>query len=122
MEFVLAGLLGLVSFEKYDSAAFVAGRKVVSGLVELDGGYYVCLSNIFYVTLVTEAPGREISQQIVIGRRSLSDHFALLELAVAILREVPFSPELPSSITFGFVMHCVGIIRPKSRVVWRIRE
>ena len=55
VEFVLAGLLGLVSFEEDDSAAFVAGGKVISGLVELDGGYYVCLSNIFYVTLVAKA-------------------------------------------------------------------
>ena len=92
MEFVLAGLLGLVSFEEHDSAAFVAGRKVVSGLVELDGGYYVCLSNIFYVTLVTEASGRETSQRSSIDCRSLCVNCALLELAVAILREVPFRP------------------------------
>jgi hypothetical protein len=62
VEFVLAGLLGLVSFEEHDSAAFVAGSQVISGLVELDGGYYVCLSDIFYITLVTEAPRREESQ------------------------------------------------------------
>ena len=58
VEFVLAGLLGLVSLEKYDSAAFVTGREVVSGLVELDGRYYVRLSDIFHITLVTETPSK----------------------------------------------------------------
>ena len=69
MEFVFAGLLGLVSLEEYDSAAFVAGGKVISGLVELDGGYYVCFGDIFYVTLVTEAPRRELSQHSPIDYR-----------------------------------------------------
>lgn len=56
MELVFAGLLGFVALEEDDSAALVTSREVVAGLVEFDGGYYVCLSNIFYITLITEAP------------------------------------------------------------------
>lgn len=56
MELVFAGLLGFVALEEYDSAALVTSREVVAGLVEFDGGYYVGLSNIFYITLITEAP------------------------------------------------------------------
>jgi hypothetical protein len=56
VEFVFAGLLGLISLEENDSAAFVAGREVVAGLVELDGGYYVRLSDVFHITFVAKAP------------------------------------------------------------------
>lgn len=55
MELVFAGLLRLISLEEHNSTAFVAGRQVVSGLIELDGGYYVGLGDVFNVTLVTEA-------------------------------------------------------------------
>lgn len=64
MELVLAGLLGFVTFEEYDSATLVTSREVVAGLVELDGGYYVCLGDIFYITFVTEAP-KTLRQPIV---------------------------------------------------------
>jgi hypothetical protein len=67
VEFVLAGLLGLVSLEEDDSAALVAGREVVAGLIELDSGYYVRLSNVFYITLVAKAPSGHQSQLAVIS-------------------------------------------------------
>lgn len=62
MEFVLASLLSLISLEENDSAALVAGREVVAGLVEFDSGDDIRLGNVFYVTLVTKAPREHQSQ------------------------------------------------------------
>ena len=55
MKFVFAGLLRLVSFEQYDSAAFVTRRKVIAGLIELHGRDDVGFRYVLDVTLVTEA-------------------------------------------------------------------
>jgi hypothetical protein len=63
VEFIFAGLLRLIPLEQDNSAAFVAGGKVVAGLVELDGGNDVGFCDVFYVALVTEASVKKYRQQ-----------------------------------------------------------
>lgn len=58
MKLILAGLLRLISLEKYYAAAFVAGSQVVARLVKFDGGDDICFGYILDITLVAKTPGK----------------------------------------------------------------
>jgi len=58
MKLILAGLLRLISLEKYYAATFVAGSQVVARLVEFDRGDDIRFGYILDITLVAKAPGK----------------------------------------------------------------